>query len=48
VDTLHLWDERGGFVKSGVLYSDCDESEYDFGFASDFEHTEGRDEISED
>ncbi|MDR2295383.1 MAG: type I-E CRISPR-associated endonuclease Cas1e, partial [Clostridiales Family XIII bacterium] len=37
VDTLHLWDERGGFVKSGVLYSDCDESEYDFGFASDFE-----------
>ena len=48
-NTVNLWDERSGFVKSGVSYADSAESEYGFDdFASDFERIEGYGELLEE
>jgi CRISPR-associated protein Cas1 len=49
VNTLKLWDEQSGFVKSGVSYSDYGESECGFDdFTSDFEQTEAYGETAEE
>jgi CRISPR-associated protein Cas1 len=46
---VHLWDEKNGFVQSGVAYSDFSESDCDpGGFGPDFEPTEGYGKLLEE